>query len=52
MATPSLVALVLAGAGMWIGQIARLRLSARLFRLCFFIGLLLVSVHLVGRSLA
>jgi hypothetical protein len=52
MATPSLVALVLAGAGMWIGQIARLRLSARLFRPCFFIGLLLVGVHLVGRSLA
>ena len=52
MATPSLIALVLAGAGMWLGQIARLRLSAGLFRRCFFVGLLLVGVHLVGRSLA
>jgi uncharacterized membrane protein YfcA len=52
MATPAFVALVVAGAGMWTGQIVRLRLSARLFRRCFFIGLLLVGVHLIGRSMA
>jgi uncharacterized membrane protein YfcA len=52
MATPAFVALVVAGAGMWTGQIVRLRLSAHLFRRCFFIGLLLVGVHLIGRSMA
>jgi uncharacterized protein len=52
MAVPAFVALVLASAGLWTGQIVRLRLSARLFRRCFFIGLLLVGVHLIGRSMA
>ena len=52
IAAPACVALVVAGAGMWIGQIARLRLSAGLFRRCFFVGLLLVGVHLIGRSMA
>ena len=52
MATPAIVALVVASAGMWAGQIVRLRLSARLFRRCFFIGLLLLGVHLVGHSMA
>jgi uncharacterized membrane protein YfcA len=51
MAASSLVALVLAGAGMGIGQIVRLRLSAHLFRRCFFIGLLLLGVHLIGHSM-
>jgi hypothetical protein len=37
---------------MWIGQIARLRLSAGLFRRCFFVGLLLVGAHLLWHSLA
>jgi uncharacterized membrane protein YfcA len=52
MAAPACVALVLAGAGLWIGQIVRLRLSARLFRRCFFVGLLLLGGHLLGHSLA
>jgi uncharacterized protein len=52
MAAPAFVALVVAGAGMWTGQIVRLRLSAGLFRRCFFVGLLLVGVHLIGRSMA
>jgi uncharacterized membrane protein YfcA len=52
IAAPACIALVVAGAGMWIGQIARLRLSAGLFRRCFFVGLLLVGVHLIGRSMA
>ena len=52
MAASTAIALLLAGAGMWLGQRARLGLSARLFRRCFFVGLLLMSVHLVGRSLA
>jgi uncharacterized membrane protein YfcA len=52
MATPAIVALVVASAGMWAGQIVRLRLSARLFRRCIFIGLLLLGVHLVGHSMA
>jgi uncharacterized membrane protein YfcA len=52
MAAPACVALVVACAGMWTGQIVRLRLSTRLFRLCFFVGLLLVGVHLIGRSMA
>jgi uncharacterized protein len=52
MAAPAFVALVVAGAGMWTGQIVRLRLSAHLFRLCFFVGVLLVGMHLIGRSMA
>ena len=52
MAAPAFVALVVAGAGMWTGQIVRLKLSAGLFRRCFFVGLLLVGMHLIGRSMA
>lgn len=42
----SLMAVVPALVGMWIGQSLRARISARIFRRCFFIGLLLLGLHL------
>jgi uncharacterized protein len=45
-AGPTLVALVMAFAGMWAGQALRSRLSPDIFRRCFFIGLLLLGVYL------
>jgi uncharacterized protein len=51
-AAPAFIALAVAGAGMWVGQVVRLRLSAVLFRRCFFVGLLLLGVHLLWHSLA
>lgn len=50
MAGPTLTALVLACAGMWVGQVVRLRLSPTVFRRCFFAGLLLLGVYLVVRA--
>lgn len=50
MAGMLFAALVLACGGMWIGQIVRLRLPAASFRHCFFIGLLLLGVYLIIRS--
>lgn len=50
-ATPTLVALAAACAGMWVGQALRLRLSAVVFRRCFFIGLLLIGTYLVASSM-
>lgn len=47
----SFLALIPALAGMFIGQWARMRLSAQLFRRCFFGGLLLLGLHLVSRVL-
>ena len=47
VAAPTLVALAAACAGMWIGQILRVRLSPEVFRNCFFVGLLLLGVYLV-----
>jgi uncharacterized protein len=45
-AGPTLIALVMAFAGMWIGQFLRLRLAPEIFRRCFFAGLLLLGVYL------
>lgn len=47
----SFLALVPALAGMFIGQWARMKLSASLFRRCFFGGLLLLGLHLASRVL-
>jgi uncharacterized membrane protein YfcA len=35
---------------MWIGQIVRLRLPPAAFRRWFFVGLLLLGVYLIARS--
>jgi uncharacterized protein len=50
IAGTTLGALALAGAGMWIGKALRLRLRPATFRRWFFIGLLLLGLHLVVRS--
>lgn len=47
----SLLMLLPALAGMGIGQRLRRRLSPRVFRLCFFTGLLLLGLHLVSGAL-
>lgn len=52
LAVPALGALVAAAIGMWLGQALRLRMSPQTFRRCFFIGLLLLGVHLATRGLA
>jgi uncharacterized membrane protein YfcA len=51
MATPTIVALIAACAGMAAGQILRLRLSPEIFRRCFFVGLLLLGVYLAADAL-
>jgi hypothetical protein len=48
---PSMMALAAALVGMWFGQIVRGRVKAETFRLCFFIGLLLLGAHLALRGL-
>jgi hypothetical protein len=50
MAGSTVVAVVLAGAGMAAGQMVRHRLSAELFRRCFFAGLLLLGLHLIVQA--
>lgn len=47
----SLFALLPALAGMWIGQRLRSRIKAEAFRRGFFVGLLLLGVHLTVRGL-
>jgi hypothetical protein len=47
----SLVALAAALAGMALGQLIRGKVKAETFRLCFFIGLLLLGAHLALRGL-
>lgn len=51
MAGETIVALCFACAGMWIGQAIRLRLAPAIFRKLFFMGLLLLGIYLVARSL-
>jgi len=46
----TVVALVLACLGMWIGQAVRLRLSPAVFRRWFFVALLLLGLYLVAES--
>ena len=49
---PSLVALVLALAGMALGQFVRGRIKPETFRLCFFLGLLVLGLSLAWRGWA
>ena len=51
LAGPSLVALGAALIGMWLGQLVRGKVRAETFRLCFFLGLLLLGAHLALRGL-
>lgn len=48
LASTAIGALVAAMAGMWIGQLVRLRLDQATFRRWFFIGLLLLGIYLGG----
>jgi len=50
LASTSLIALLPALVGMAVGQWVRSRISATVFRRCFFIGLLLLGAHLVLRN--
>jgi uncharacterized membrane protein YfcA len=50
MSSDTIVALGLACAGMWIGQVIRLRLSPAAFHTWFFAALLLLGLYLVVRS--
>lgn len=50
MAGDTVVALVLACAGMWLGQAIRLRLSPAAFRAWFFSGMLLLGLYLACRG--
>jgi len=49
---PSLVALAVALLGMWLGQLVRGRIKPETFRLCFFVGLLILGLHLAWRGLS
>jgi uncharacterized membrane protein YfcA len=48
----SLAALAVAGVGMWLGQILRLRLRPETFRLIFLVGLLGLGLYLIARAFA
>lgn len=50
LAVPALAALAMAGFGMWLGQIVRLRMSPVTFRRVFFSGLLLLGLYLTARA--
>ena len=49
-ASASLAAVVPALLGMLIGQAVRTRISEKAFRICFFVGLLLLGTHLALRA--
>jgi uncharacterized protein len=51
-ASMTLTALAMACAGMWLGQTLRLKLPSAVFRRWFFIGLLLLGIYLVVKSVA
>jgi uncharacterized membrane protein YfcA len=51
MASDTFVALVLACAGMWLGQAIRRRMSSTTFQRLFFAGLLLLGTYLTVQSL-
>jgi uncharacterized membrane protein YfcA len=51
LAWPSLVALAAALIGMGLGQLIRGKVREETFRLCFFVGLMLLGVHLALRGL-
>ena len=48
---PSLVGLIAVLAGMRLGQLLRGHIRPEVFRLCFFVGLLMLGVHLALRSI-
>jgi uncharacterized membrane protein YfcA len=48
---PSLIGLAVATVGMGLGQLARGRIKPETFRLCFYLGLLVLGGHLVLRGL-
>jgi uncharacterized protein len=50
MAWATLAALALALGGMWVGQAVRFRLSPAMFQRWFFVGLLMLGLYLVVRS--
>lgn len=50
LAMTSLLALAPALAGMFIGQWVRIRVKPEVFRLCFFLGLLALGIHLTLRA--
>jgi uncharacterized membrane protein YfcA len=52
IAGPSVGALAMACAGMWIGQALRLRMQPAIFRRWFFVGLLLLGLYLIARSVS
>jgi len=51
IASPTLTAAALACVGMGIGQALRLRLRPTIFRRWFFVGLLLLALYLIVRSM-
>jgi uncharacterized membrane protein YfcA len=51
LAGSSTMALGAALVGMWLGQFVRARVAPATFRLCFFLGLLLLGAHLALRGL-
>ena len=51
LAWPSIVALAAALVGMGLGQLTRGKIKAETFRLCFFVGLMLLGAHLALRGL-
>ena len=51
LAWPSIVALAAALIGMGLGQLTRGRIKTETFRLCFFVGLMLLGIHLALRGL-
>lgn len=48
---PSLIALAGVLVGMWLGQRVRMRVKPETFRLCFFLGILALGLHLALRGL-
>jgi uncharacterized membrane protein YfcA len=51
LASPTVLALVVSGIGMAVGQAVRARLAPPFFRRCFFVGLLGLGLYLIVRSL-
>lgn len=51
LASTAVIALIAALAGMWIGQVVRLKLDQATFRRWFFIGLLLLGIYLSAAPL-
>jgi hypothetical protein len=51
LAWPSMIALAAALVGMWLGQVVRGKVREQTFRLCFFVGLVLLGAHLALRGL-